>query len=263
MASQNQVSVCNLALLSIGARAQISSINPSDGSTPADACTTLFTFVFEQLARTARWGCLRKQITLTLLQAAQGTPENPQGTTLPIPAQPWLYGYQYPSDSLYVRSIMPPSLPFQTGSTPQTTLPNAVTPSYPGQYQIPYAIGYATDLGGNPLELVLTNQEQAVANYTVNQPNPQIWDSMFTSAFVASLAVYLVPALSLQEPLMQIQIKLAESLISQARAADGNENPVTQDHTPDWMRVRNGATGWQEYFGYGYKAYGNMNWPLG
>lgn len=263
MSSQNQVSVCNLALLAIGARASVSSIKPSDGSTQADACTTLYTYIFEQLARTARWGCLNKQITLTLLQAAQGTPENPQGTTLPIPAQPWMYAYQLPSDSLMVRAILPPVLPFQTQTTPQTTLPNAVTSSYPGVYQIPYAIGYSADTSGNPVEVILTNQQQAVGIYTVNNANPQIWDSLFTSAYVASLAAYLVPALSLQQPLMQIQIKIAESMIAQARAMDGNETPVTQDHEPDWMRARNGATGWQEYFGYGYRAYGEMNWPLG
>ena len=54
-------------------------------------------------------------------------------------------------------------------------------------------IGYTTDSSGNPLEVILTNQQNAVANYTVNQQNPQVWDSLFTAAYVASLAAYLVP----------------------------------------------------------------------
>lgn len=262
MASQNSVSICNLALLSIGSRTQISSISPSDGSQAADACTTLYSFVFQQLARSARWHCLNKQLTLTLIQAAQGTPENPTGISLPLPQQPWLYGYLLPPDSLMVRAIYPP-VNTSGSSINQTTLNNGVTPLMPDTYQIPYAIGYTTDTSGNPIEVILTNQENAVANYTVDQENPQTWDSLFTSAYVASLAAYLVPALSLNPPLMQAQMAIAEKMIATARAQDGNESWQSQTHVPDWIRTRQGATagaGWG-----GYNAYGpinvNMAWP--
>lgn len=260
MASQSQISVCNLSLLSIGARTQVSSIIPSDGSTAGDACAILFSFVFQQLARTAKWGCLNKQTNLTLIQAAQGTPENPAGTTLPLPQQPWLYAYLYPPDCLLMRSVMPPII--TSGNTiNQTSLANSVTPQLSGVYQIPYATGYSTDINGNPIEVVLTNQEAAVGNYTVDQENPSSWDALFTAAFVAALAVYLVPALSLNPPLMQQQIAIAEKMIATARGMDGNENPMTQDHVPDWIRARSGATG--AIGRYGYAGYGTMAWPQG
>ncbi len=259
MASQSQITCCNLALLSIGARAQVSSINPSDGSTAADACSTLFTFVFQQLARTAKWGCLKKQATLTLIQAAQGTPENPSGTTLPLPQQPWLYGYLYPSDCLLMREVFPP-VTTSGSAVNQTSLANSVTPCIPGQFQIPYATGYATDSGGNALEIILTDQESAVANYTVDQQNPASWDSLFTSAYVASLGAYLVPALSLNPPLMQMQIGIAEKMIGLARGMDGNENPTIQNTIPDWISARMGATGYAG--GRGYAGYGSMAWPV-
>jgi len=261
MASPSQVNICNLSLLAIGARAQVSSITPSDGSVPANACATLFSFVFQELARIARWGCLKKQTTLTLIQAAQGTPENPTGTSLPLPQQPWLYAYLYPSDCLLMREILPPLITSGTGQL-QTSLSNSVTPNIPGQFQIPYATGYSTDSSGNALEVVLTNQESAVANYTVDQENPASWDSLFTSAYVASLAAYLVPALSLDKQFMTIQIGLAEKYIGIARGMDGNETPTIQNHVPDWIRARMGATGLST--GYGYNAYGNigsMAWP--
>ena len=259
--SQSQVSICNLALLSLGARATVSSITPSDGSTAADACAQLFSFVFQELARTAKWGCLNKQATLTLIQAAQGTPENPTGASLPLPQQPWLYAYLYPPDSLLMRSVMPPVTTSGSAEN-QTSLSNNVTPCIPGQYQIPYATGYSTDTSGNALEVVLTNQENAVGNYTVDQENPSSWDSLFTSAYVASLAAYLVPALSLDKQLMTIKIGIAEKMIGLARGMDGNESPTNQNHSPDWMRARAGATGLST--GYGYNAYGpiNMQWPI-
>ncbi len=238
----------------------MSSISPSDGSTAADACTTLFSFVFQNLARTARWGCLNKQLTLTLIQAAQGTPENPNGTLLPLPQQPWLYAYLYPPDALLVRQLFPP-LVTSGNATNQTSLNNSVTPCLPGeQYQIQYATGYSTDNSGNPLEVILTNQENAIANYIVNQQNPSSWDSLFTAAFVASLAAYLVPALSLNPPLMQSQIAIAEKMIATARAMDANEGTYDMNITPSWIAARSGATG--AISPYGFRGYNQMSWPV-
>lgn len=261
MSGQTQVSCCNLALLSIGARAQISSINPSDGSTAADACSTLFSFVFEQLARSTQWGCLNKQASLTLIQAAQGTPENPTGTSFPLPQEPWLYAYLYPPDCLNLQYIQAPAMLVQTGSLiPFTTVNNSVNPGIiNGDDVILYQIGYTTDSSGSPLQVILTNQPQAIANYTVNQQNPDSWDSLFTSAYIASLAAYLVPALSLDKDLMKTQIQIAERIMATAQAQDGNEGQTIMDHVPDWIRARQGASG---YYPSVYNGYGAMQWPV-
>lgn len=256
MATGSILSVCNRALLAIGQQAQIS--NLTEVSTQADACNTLFQSTFEQLARTAYWNCLRKQIALTLLAAAQGTPENVDGTTLPLPPTPWLYMYQVPADSLAARFLVP-SLPSTGNST--------ISPAYVvsatylgGQRQIPFQVAYATDLNGNPLQVILTNQTQAELVYTVNQPNPQIWDSEFQQAMVSSLAAFLVPALALNIPLMQMQIRLAESMIANARMRDGNEGSNSQDNLPDWIRARNSGGGYDYNGGYVYGGYTDMPW---
>lgn len=241
-------------MLSIGSQSQISSLD--EGSTEANACSTLFTPTFETLARAAFWNCLRQQKTLSLIAAAQGTPENPSGTILPLPPTPWIYSYQLPSDSLQARFVVP-SLPSQ-GANPISPA-MLYAPTIIPIESIPFRIAYGTDINNNPIQTVLTNQTQAQLVYTVNQPNPQIWDSMFQSAMVASLAAYLVPALSLNMPLAQMQAKLAESIIEQARIRDGDEGTTSQDHEPDWIRARNiGAT-----TGYGYGnncGYSDMSW---
>lgn len=257
--SQSVVSICNLSLLSIGSQTQVSSITPSDRSTAADACSTLFTFVYQQLARTAYWNCLRNQATLTLIAAAAGTAENPDGTTLPLPPQPWLYQYQLPSDCLQARFIVPT---FPTaGVTAISPALVAYGSSWMGPNQIPFHVAYATDTLGNPLQVILTNQIQAQLVYTVNQPNPLTWDSSFTAAMVASLAAYLVPALSLHMPLMQAQRAIAERFIADARVRDANEGSTQQDNVPDWIRARSGGYGaaWNNgNCGYGFD---NMAWP--
>lgn len=251
--------ICNLALLSIGSRSQISSLN--ENSTQSNACNTYYSFIYNILARTAWWNCFRKQATLSLLAAAQGTPENVNGTTLPLPPSPWLYSYAEPSDCLKARMIVP-TLPPQGDGQALTTFNNAAPTWLPNQGQIPFAVAYSTDSNGNPINVILTNQSQAQLMYCVNQPNPIGWDSMFTQAMVASLAAYLVPALSLNLPLMQMQIKNAEVIIMNARTADANEGSNSQNREADWIRARNGSGTWMNgCYGYG-SLYDDMSWPV-
>lgn len=261
----NQLDIANRSLLSIGARVQISSLNPSDGSAEANAVSVLWTPTFEALARTAHWNCFRKQILLSLVAAASGTAENPSGTDLIIPPTPWTYAYAYPSDCLAIRYIVP-SLPAgAAGSVPQTTINNAASLYFPNnEGQIDYAISTFQDSLNNTVLVVLTNQSQAQAVYTANYPNPALWDSQFQAAMVASLGAYLVPALSLSLPLMQLSIATAERIITQARARDGNEGVTVMDHLPDWMIARTGGWG----FGWGGSVWTNAGyvdvaWPQG
>lgn len=255
MATGSILSICNRALLSIGVQAQISSLNES--STEADACNTLFTPTFESLAREAYWNCLRQQAVLTLLAAATGTPENPSGATLPLPPSPWLYSYQLPPDSLMARFIVP-STPISANTPISPAMVSS--PVWLPMQSIPFQVGYSTDVNGNPIQIILTDLTQAQLVYTVNQPNPQIWDSLFQSAMVASLASFLSPALSLNLSLGQMQLKIAQDLIAQARIRDGNEGTNSQDHIPDFIRARNvgSTTGW----GYGgnWQGGGNGFW---
>jgi len=231
--------LCNRALGSFGARATIQSLN--EKSAEAIQCNVFYQSTFEQVARSARWGCLRKEANLTLLGAAAGTPENPLGTTLPIPPLPWLYSYALPADCLFMRGILP-NIPSQTGVTPPTTA-SVISPTFlPNGGVIPFKVSYSTDNAGNPIQIVLCNLTQAVGVYTVNQPNPVIFDSLFEQALVSALAAFLIPALSLNLPLLGAMIKNAEKCIMDARTADGNETPVSQDHQADWITARMGGT---------------------
>lgn len=260
----SQISVCNQALASVGARNFIA--NFTEGTTESNNCALWYGPVFQQLARAAKWNCLRDQATLSLLAAATGTPENPDGTFFPQPPTPWLYSYQIPADSLAIRFLVP-SNPFTATGVPPTPASIAAPVFVPGNGQIPYQVAIDKDDMNNPRNIVLTNQSVAQAVYTLDQEDPQYWDSQFQMAFVMSLGAFLVPALSLDKQLMQIAIKAAEGVIAQARAADGNESVVTMDHVPDWIRARSGGAGYGCYDnGYGwngaaYGGSGDICWP--
>jgi hypothetical protein len=229
------VSLSNVALLSIGARATVSSL--TEGSPESNACSVFIPIVFGNLARAAWWNCLRKQTQLTLLKAAATTPENPNGTTLPIPPSPWLYSYAVPSDSIKIRSIIPNLNTTSTTTSASTGIQSSPT-WVPGSGEIPFAVAYDVDSSGNPLQVILTNLSQAMVIYTVNQQNPIIWDVAFQTAFCAQLASYLVPALSMNIQLASMKQKEAQAIIDQARIDDGNEGYTTQDHIPDWLLAR-------------------------
>lgn len=261
MATANIISICNRALLSLGNQSQISSL--SENSPQAAALNTLFQSTYEQLARAAFWGCLRYQQPLTLQAAAAGTPENPNGTTMPLPPLPWSYQYGYPSNCLQMRQLLPNIIAPSAG-VPIFSVATGSPLSIPGVRSIPYVVAYNTDNNGNPLNVILTNLDTAIGVYTVNQPNPQIWDSSFQAAMVASLAAYLVPALTLHMPLMQAQIAIAERLINEARMRDGNESPHTQNRNASWISARAGSSGWggNSYGNDGFYngGYCNMSW---
>lgn len=258
-ATSSIVSLANRSLLQMGARATIASL--TEGSTESDAVSILYTPTFEALARTAPWGCLRDQATLTLLAAAQGTAENPDGTTLPLPPTPWLYQYAVPSNMLYARFIVPTLNSTSSGSTPLTTASNTVGPWVPQSGAIPFQIAYSTDNTQSPIETILTNQTQAQVVYTVNQPNPVIFDSLFEQAIVSALSAYLVPALSLNISLMDRAVKAAEAAISIARVRDGNEAITSMNRNAQWMDAR--VLGYPGYNTYDQGAnfiYTNMVW---
>jgi hypothetical protein len=257
--SSTIVSICNRALASFGARSTISSL--TENSAEAQACTIFYNSTFEALARTARWGCLRREGPLTLLAAAAGTPENVNGTTLPIPPLPYLYSYASPSDSLFMRGILP-NIPSQTGSSPPVTGASVLAPiCLPNNGMIPFKVAFSTDLSNNPIEVILCNLSMAVGVWTTNSPNPVIFDSLFEQALVSSLAAFLIPALSLNLPLLGAMIKNAESAIMQARTADGNETPSTQDRQASWISARMAGTlvNWDRYNS--QYSFGDMCWP--
>lgn len=234
------VQIVNLALDACGSRAQVTSISPSDGSQAGDVASRQYMPRLEALSRSAHWGCLRSQATLSVVQAATGTPENPDGTLLQQAPQPWLYAYALPPDCLKARFIVPL---IQPAASVVPALTNVGLQFIPGQQKvaIPFVIATVNDTQGNRIKVLLSNWPQAQLVYTALIQNPDLWDSLFTTAFVATLAAFFVNPLNRNAELAKDQILIAKAQIDTARAADGNEGPTSTDHTPDWIAARGGG----------------------
>ena len=251
--------IVNMALDSIGCTTTIQSVNPPapPNSVAAQAASRNYQTQVDAVLRSANWNCTRQQGPLALVAAALGTPENPDGTTLPIPPLPWLYEYAYPADCLKLRFVIP-TVATSVNSTPVMT---GVGGAYNRRAQtaIPFVPNISQDAGGNDVRTILTNAPNAQAIYTRRIQNPDLWDPQLKTAIIATLAAVLVAPLNMDKALMSQKIQLAVGMITQARIADGNEGITSSDHMPDWMQVRQtggwysgNIDGWSGFWGGGW-----------
>lgn len=248
----DDVTICNMALASMGGgtRNSISCIDPSDGSTEADFFALFYEQYVKLIARSAPWNCLRKQASLSVLQAAAGTSENPDGETIDTPPRPWTYAYAYPSDCVLARFILP-YLPSTDSQTPVLagTYATAYAPAYIGS--VKFLVANSADDEGNPQRVILTNMQSAELVYTAFIEDPDMWDVHYQQTVVTALCALAVDGLARNNSLATKKSKDAKEMIIQARLSDGNEGETVVDYTPDWIAARHGATdlNYGQYYG--------------
>ena len=235
----NLVELCNQALAMIGTRSGISSL--SESSAEADNCNRFIESVRKKLLRSAPWNFARKFDTLAMLKAAPGTPESSSTWATvwssEFPPPPWLYTYAKPADALMVRYILPQGDYGATG-TPIFSDGTLFTAGVYLQRPVKFAVLSDRDDSDNLISVIATNAPQAIACYTIDVEDPNVWDSSFEDAFVAGLAGSVAFPLTGKRSLMTDMYALADRAIVEARVADCNEGFTTADHVPDWIRTR-------------------------
>ncbi len=226
MANSN-TQIANLALSAIGTRSTIASVN--ENSAEARMILLHYQPSLDAVLQAARWNFARKQISLALLQ--DGT----AGGTVP---QPWLYEYAYPTDCVSARFIIPNVI-----TDPAVAGAIVAVPQYMGN-PVPFLVSSDTDVNGNEIKVILTNQPQAQLVYTKIVQSPAMFDSLFTNCFVAYLAHRICIALTGDKDMAKNQFQLAEDASRKAQASNDNEGLTVIDIAPDWMRVRGYVSDW-------------------
>ena len=256
------VDVANIALDNIGARFSITSLSPPLPPPNAAVVARQYQIRIDALMRAAHWNFARKQVTLNVLKAAQGTPENPSGTTLPIPPIPYLYEYNYPPDCLKARYLLPN--PPQAANSNPFPAGTGLTPPWPwANPGYKFAVANDTDALGNQIKVILADLEYAQLVYTCRVLDPDLWDPHFLNAACAALGAWLVNPLARNAQVLKEQVEIASGIIQQARISDGNEGITTTDHVPDWMAVR-GVMGYRDLIdGLGFYGWDLITFPGG
>jgi hypothetical protein len=231
------VDVANMALDTIGARYSITSLDPPQPPPNANLVARHYQPKIDALHRSAHWSFARRQAKLSLLMAAIGTPENPNGTTLPLPPPPWQYAYAYPSDCLAARFLVADNPP-QGQDLPVLAAGAYATPLWPWNPGWTFIVGNALDANGNQIRIILTDLEFAQLVYTVRVTDPDVWDPQFLLASTAYLGAWLVNPTSGDGDMLRNMIGIVKEVVGDARVADGNEAMTSNDYVPDWMQVR-------------------------
>lgn len=217
------VAICNLALDAIGTRSTISSL--TENSAEANACARQYTPALEAILQAAHWNFARKQASLALLKDGTQTPD--QG----VP-QPWVYEYAVPSDMLSPRYVMPLAV------SQNSTFVGTPSVQYPITPPVRFIMSSDEDTGGNPINVILTNQEQAVLVYTYRCTNVNLFSPLFVRALSNYLGYLLAIPLTGDKALAKMAFQIADASCKQAQAIDGNEGITIIDNVPSWITIR-------------------------
>lgn len=235
------IDIANRALLAIGLRKKITSL--TQDSLEAQTVALVVNDIRDGLLRLAPWNFALGPGNLTLLSAAPGTQENPTAaTTQWVPGQPippWLYSYAYPADCLRACWMT------NTNTGSYQGIPISPVTDMAGLSSgrpIPFTTMYDASAPGGPQQVILTNLKSATLFYIHQVNNPDTTDTMFQSAWTATLAANLAMVLSQDKQLANMMLQQANSSISSARVPDGNEGPLVIDSTPDWISARGYST---------------------
>jgi hypothetical protein len=106
--------------------------------------------------------------------------------------------------------------------------------------------------------VILTNQEYATLAYCRQITNPNVWDTLFQTALINTVAADLIMALRGDSALANKMVDKVNDAIEQARSIDGNEGFIVNDVTPDFIRTRGIA-----YEGLVTGPFSNFDWGGG
>ena len=88
--------------------------------------------------------------------------------------------------------------------------------------------------------VILCNQSQAILCYNTQITDPNVTDPLYQDAWIHILGARLAMQLTGDKALANQLISATNSMINEARKADGNEGITVNDVTPDFLRVRGG-----------------------
>lgn len=202
MSSRTQIA--NLALIKIGVSKQISNVD-TDLSREAITLRTLMDQEIAFVLRDFPWPFATQYGTLALVAGTATDPAN----------NDWQYSYRYPTDCLYARRIVVPSVGRRDPNPPS------------------FRVG--RDSQGR---LIYTNIEDAELEYTANITNAEEFDAMFVGALSWKLAAGVAPPLSRIKGIVEICLNGYEYEKTQAKSRALNEAQQEEPLESEFMRAR-------------------------
>ncbi|MDT8419347.1 MAG: hypothetical protein RQ754_02860 [Desulfuromonadales bacterium] len=204
---KSEVDLCNLALFRIGVTTTIASL--TERSKEAIVCNGVYENVRDKVLEAAPWPFARKFADLQLTGDA---PDR------------WAYRYQYPTDCLAVRSVLPPV---------PSGLSQIAYRQWLQQYQVPYELSE-----GDEGLTICTDCEESNIEYTVRVTNPMRFSAKFTSALAWALAAEIAIPLAKGIDYAKNAAAMYEKELFETLAKMFNEEQSDEDPESEFVRAR-------------------------
>lgn len=217
----SDVDICNLALAHLGDAAQVSSINPPDASAQAGHCARFYPIARNSLMERHPWGFCTKRVSLALSSNTSNQ---------------WQYVYVGPSDVANYLTITDPNAPDDfSGALPIYGIVPLGTNAQPGVYE-PQPFVVETDATG--VDLVYTNQANAVLKYSAIITDTSTFSPLFTEALSYYLASMLAGPLIKGSEGRQVagqMLSAFNATFARATESDANQRRTQIAQSVSWM----------------------------
>jgi hypothetical protein len=220
----SEVDIVNIALSHLGDTANVSSIDPPEGSAQAQHCARFYPIARDALLEMHTWSFATKRIVLPLLSDS---------------LKQWKYVYQAPSDALNLIAVLAPdAMDDYSQDLPVPYTQVGIVNTGQGLYT-PQPFEVETLQDGT--SVIYSNQEDATLRYTVKLTDTTQFSPLFTSALTHLLASYLAG------PILKGEVGRAESkgqmqlfqvFYSRAVASDSSQRRIIIKQSTPWMAGR-------------------------
>ena len=214
------VDICNEALSHLGDGATVSSIEPPEGSAQAEHCARFYPSALASLLEMHPWSFATRRAALAQLNSS---------TVAALTT--WSYAYAVPSGTVNLISILAPDAVDDYSSASQNS-------SSGGAYT-PQKFALETSDQGD--EILLTNQVNAVARYTILITDPTKFSPMFKEAlgwFLASKLAGPVLMGAAGRAAATTCMQTAMMWFAKATDSDASSRKVDLVHRVSWLNAR-------------------------
>lgn len=201
----SDIDICNLALGHLGDEANVSSINPPDGTAQATHCSRFYAIARDATLEMHAWGFATKRASLAQLATPSTTA--------------WAYQYAVPPDMIKPLSV------------------------YPADAD--YVDGIGDDDNKQPYlregDVILTNTPDAMLRYIARITDPTRFTPLFVETFGYKLAARLAGPIVKGATGVEVakgMDNLAKEYLAHATANDANAANYRPEHQPDWLSAR-------------------------
>lgn len=207
------VDICNEALSHLGDGATVSSIDPPEGSAQAEHCARFYHSSLASLLEMHPWSFTTRRASLAQLA-------NPTTT--------WAYAYAVPLNTVNLLAVI----------ASDATNDYSLEGSSSGEYTPQRFVVESNDQGE---EIILTNQANAVARYTVFVADPAKFTPMFSETLGWFLASKLAGPVIMGDSGRKAAVSCMQTAmmwLGKAISSDSSSRSVDPGHKVAWISAR-------------------------